>query len=84
MRAALGATVSAALFFASIGVASAQSYGYGSNPYSHPTRGYTNQNGTYVQPHYQTNPNSTQYDNYGTRGNYNPYTGRTGTRTPKW
>jgi hypothetical protein len=43
----------------------------------------TNQ-GTYVQPHQQTNPNSTQYDNYGTRGNVNPYTGQTGTRSPKF
>lgn len=40
------------------------------------------QDGTYVQPHYQTNPNSPQYDNFNTRGNYNPYTGRTGTSTP--
>ncbi len=36
-------------------------YGYGSNPSSHSVQGYTNGNGTYVQPHYQTNPNSTQY-----------------------
>jgi hypothetical protein len=72
------------LSFAFGGAASAQGYGYGSNPYSHTTQGYTNQYGTYVQPHEQTNPNGTQYDNYSTRGNYNPYTGRTGTRTPKW
>lgn len=68
------------------GSASAQYYGYGtgSNRSSHSTRGYTTRSGTYVAPHQATNPNSTQRDNYGTRGNYNPYTGRTGTRAPKW
>jgi hypothetical protein len=59
-------------------------YGTGSNPNSHQNSGYTRQNGTYVQPYYQTNPNSTQYDNYSTRGNYNPHNGSYGTRTPKY
>jgi hypothetical protein len=59
-------------------------YGTGSNSGSHSTGGYTTNQGTYVQPHQQTNPNSTQYDNYGTRGNVNPYTGQTGTRSPKF
>lgn len=58
-------------------------YGTGANPYSHGVEGYTRQNGTYVAPHYETNPNSTQLDNYGTRGNQNPYTGSYGTRTPR-
>lgn len=57
-------------------------YGTGSNPNSHPVQGYTTNSGTYVPPHQQTNPNSTQTDNYGTRGNVNPYTGAVGTRTP--
>jgi len=38
--------------------------------------------GTYVAPHYRTAPNSTRYDNYSTKGNYNPYTGRAGTKNP--
>lgn len=59
-------------------------YGTGSNPSSHYVRPYTRSDGTYVGGHYQTNPNGTQYDNYGTRGNYNPYTGRYGTRTPHY
>lgn len=59
-------------------------YGTGSNPQSHSVDGYTNSRGTYVQPHQQTNPNGTQYDNYNSRGNYNPYSGTYGTRTPKW
>jgi uncharacterized protein YdeI (BOF family) len=32
-------------------------YGTGSNPNSHGVGGYTTNNGTYVQPHQQTNPN---------------------------
>ena len=60
--------------------AQAQTYGTGSNPNSHYVSPYTTSNGTSVQGHYQTNPNSTRSDNYGTSGNYNPYTGRTGTR----
>ncbi|WFU37324.1 hypothetical protein QA640_22800 [Bradyrhizobium sp. CB82] len=35
-------------------------------------------------PYVSTNPNGTQRDNYGARGNYNPYTGTTGTRTPRY
>lgn len=41
--------------------------------------GYYRQNGTYVQPHYRSSPNNSVYDNYSTRGNVNPYTGRAGT-----
>jgi len=43
-------------------------------------RGYTRKDGTYVAPHYRTSPNRTQRDNYSTYGNYNPYTGKTGTK----
>lgn len=57
-------------------------YGTGSNPSSNSVDGYTTNRGTYVAPHQQTTPNGTQYDNYGTRGNQNPYTGNYGTRTP--
>lgn len=45
-------------------------------------RGYYRSSGMYVQPYYRTSPNSTRFDNYSTRGNYNPYTGRYGTRSP--
>jgi hypothetical protein len=46
----------------------------------HYVQGYERSNGTYVAPHYQTNPNETRNDNYSTRGNVNPYTGQEGTR----
>lgn len=42
--------------------------------------GYVKSNGTYVQPHVKTAPNSTTSDNFGTKGNYNPYTGKAGTK----
>jgi len=45
-----------------------------------PYSGYTRQDGTYVQPHYQTSPNSSRLDNYSTQGNVNPYTGQQGTQ----
>lgn len=64
--------------------AQAQYYGTGSNPNTHTSSGYTRSNGTYVQPYVATNPNSTQRDNFGTRGNYNSYTGTYGTRTPRY
>ena len=43
---------------------------------------YVRQNGTFVQGHMQTMPNSTRADNWSTRGNVNPYTGQAGTRDP--
>ncbi len=64
--------------------AHAQYYGTGSNPNTHTNSGYTRSNGTYVAPYVSTNPNGTQRDNFGAAGNYNPYTGATGTRTPKY
>lgn len=42
--------------------------------------GYTRSDGTYVEPHYRSSPNSVQTDNYSTRGNSNPYTGQQGTQ----
>lgn len=39
--------------------------------------GYTRRDGTYVQPHYRTNPDGNPYNNYNFPGNYNPNTGTT-------
>ncbi len=49
---------------------------------SHPVRGYTKNNGTYVAPHMQTNPNTTKMDNWSTKGNVNPYNNKVGTVDP--
>jgi hypothetical protein len=43
---------------------------------------YTKRDGTFVQPHHRTAPNSTQRDNFGSKPNVNPYTGQPGTREP--
>lgn len=41
---------------------------------------YKPSTGTYVAPSYRSSPNRSKLDNYSTRGNYNPFTGRAGTR----
>ena len=38
--------------------------------------------GSYVMPSYRTSPNKTKLDNYSTKGNYNPYSGKKGTANP--
>lgn len=44
--------------------------------------GYTTKKGTYVAPSYRSSPNKVKYDNYSSKGNYNPYTGKKG--SVKW
>ena len=41
-------------------------------------RGYSKKNGTYVMPYYKSSGNSYKFDNYSSKGNYNPYTGKKG------
>ena len=41
---------------------------------------YTRNDGTFVQSHVRTMPNNTNWDNFSTKGNINPYTGSTGYR----
>jgi len=49
---------------------------------SHYVRGHVTKDGTYVAPHYQTNPDSSLLNNWSTKGNVNPYTGKAGTIDP--
>jgi hypothetical protein len=42
-------------------------------------KSYTTRRGTYVNSYYRTSPNRYKFDNYSSKGNYNPYTGRAGT-----
>lgn len=44
--------------------------------------GHWRKDGTYVQPHYRSTPDQRRDNNYGSQGNYNPYTGQQGTRNP--
>lgn len=46
-------------------------------------RGYTKKDGTYVAPHKRTYPNGTQRDNWTSKPNQNPYTGKDGTKEPQ-
>jgi hypothetical protein len=54
-------------------------YNY-SSPRSESVRGYTRKDGTYVQPYRRSIGNSTRRDNWSTKGNINPYTGKKGTK----
>jgi hypothetical protein len=40
--------------------------------------GYTRKDGTYVPGHHRSAPDSNPWNNYSTRGNINPYTGKSG------
>ncbi len=54
---------------------------YSKSPRSdHAISGYTRRNGTYVHPSHATNPDATRNNNYSTKGNVNPYTGKEGTK----
>src|SRR4051794_36907123 len=44
-------------------------------------KGYTRKDGTVVAPYVRSSPNSTTADNYSTKGNLNPNTGKPGTKS---
>jgi hypothetical protein len=48
----------------------------------HAVKGYIKKDGTYVAPTIATNPNSSKVDNYSSKGNINPMTGKQGTVDP--
>lgn len=43
---------------------------------------YKPSTGTYVNSYYKTSPNKTKFDNYSTKYNYNPYSGKKGYVNP--
>lgn len=43
---------------------------------------HVTKDGTFVDGHYKSGPNSTKIDNYSSNGNTNPYTGEKGTKDP--
>lgn len=49
---------------------------------SHAVRGHVTKSGTYVAPTRATNPDKTRINNYSTRGNINPVSGKEGTKRP--
>lgn len=42
--------------------------------------GHARKNGTYVEPHFRSNRDSSKNNNWTTKGNENPHTGANGTR----
>lgn len=44
--------------------------------------GHVTKAGTYVAPSYRTAPNRTKVDNWSSKPNVNPYTGKAGTKDP--
>jgi hypothetical protein len=49
---------------------------------SHSVRGHVRKDGTYVAPHRQTNRDSSKTNNWSSKGNINPNTGKEGTQDP--
>ena len=49
---------------------------------SHRVKGYTTKSGTYVSPTRRTNPDGRLPNNYSSKPNVNPYSGRVGTVDP--
>jgi hypothetical protein len=47
-------------------------------------RPHIRHDGTYVEGHHRSTPDHTVDNNYGTRGNINPYTGQEGTQPRSW
>jgi len=45
-------------------------------------RGHYRKDGTYVRPHMRSSPDGNVFNNWSTKGNVNPYTGKTGTKDP--
>lgn len=43
---------------------------------------YKPSTGSYVMPYYRSSPDSSRLNNYSTKGNYNPYTGKKGYVSP--
>lgn len=48
----------------------------------HYVRPHVTSDGTYVEGHFQTNPDGNRFNNWSTQGNMNPYTGQPGTVDP--
>jgi len=47
-----------------------------------PVKGYYRKDGTYVKPHYRSNPDGNPYNNWSFPGNTNPYTGKVAPGNP--
>lgn len=88
MRTITALALAAALSLGGVAYAKGGGHGSRSSGYSssgsgsHSISGYTRKNGTYVAPSHATNPNRTKTDNWSSKPNTNPYTGKQGTKDP--
>lgn len=64
------------------GRSSSGSTGTGSKSSSTSVKGYMTKSGSHVSGYRKTTPDSTQKNNYSAKGNYNPHTGKVGTKIP--
>lgn len=71
--------IAACLVVCSAASAGGRGYGKGSPVYVAP---HVTKSGSYVHGSMRTAPNATRLDNYSTKGNVNPYTGKAGTKSP--
>jgi len=83
----VAATVSAILLITPLANARGKGSGTATSTYkasggNHTVRGHVRKDGAYVPPHHTTNPNDTKSDNWSSKGNVNPYTGKQGTVDP--
>lgn len=62
--------------FSALGSSHSSSKGSG----THHVKAHTTKKGSHVKSHDQTNPNSTQRDNWSAKGNVNSETGQPGTK----
>lgn len=71
------------LFCIAVGAAASPVFATKVGGGSHSVKGHVTKNGTYVAPHQKTNPNNTQRDNWTSKPNANPYTGKAGNKEPQ-
>jgi hypothetical protein len=85
MKSVIVSTILAAGFLSTLAfaVCHGQSLGYHA-PRAAPVRvsGHVTKAGTYIAPSYRTAPNRTKTDNWSSKPNVNPYTGKQGTSDP--
>lgn len=84
-------TIKSITFLASFAVVLFSPLAHSKSPYAGkqgsssttPVQGYTKKDGAYVAPYQRTAPNGTQRDNWSSKPNVNPYTGKEGTKEPQ-
>jgi hypothetical protein len=81
-RLLLVAAILTALLLPAVGDARGGDRSGGSKGRTVNVRSYTKKDGAYVNPHHRTAPDGSKSNNWSTKGNVNPYTGKQGTKNP--